>query len=296
MRTPPDPDIFRVPVGPGAMHVERYGYGGEPVVLLHGFATSAFLWREVGPMLAVRGMSAYAIDLFGYGESDRPFDADFGLQAQASYLDAAMTALQLPQASIAGVDIGAVVALRLAADRPERLKKVALIGLPPLEELPGGEIRELQRDTARYALRLSRGLFGASALLTPFLEDSVAEAASMPPALIGRYLAPYLGREGANHLLALAGALEAADVEDLEPQGVRHETLVVRGARDAWCTREWAEDFAGRLPKGRLEQLDGLNRLVPEDAPAEFTALLTSFVCSPAPERPGHGTFSGHDA
>lgn len=291
MRTPPNSDIFRVPVGPGAMHVERYGYGGEPVVLLHGFATSAFLWREVGPMLAVRGMTAYAIDLFGYGESDRPFDADFGIQAQAVYLDAAMTALQLPQANIAGVDIGAVVALRLAVDRPERARKVALIGLPPFEDLPGGEIRELQRDTARYALRLSRGLFGASALLTPFLEDSVSQAESMPPALIGRYLAPYLGREGANHLLALAGALEAADAEDLEAQDVRQETLVVRGAGDAWCTREWAEEFAGRLPHGRLEQLSGMNRLLPEDAPADFVALLSAFIGPRGTERPGRGTF-----
>jgi pimeloyl-ACP methyl ester carboxylesterase len=278
------------------MHVERYGYGGEPIVLLHGFATSAFLWREIGPMLAVRGMSVYALDMFGYGESDRPFDADFGIQAQASYLDAAMTALQLPVASVAGVDIGAVVALRLAIDRPERVRKVALIGLPPLEDLPGSEIRELQRDTARYALRLSRGLFGASALLTPFLDDSVALAESMPPALIGRYLAPYLGREGANHLVALAGALEAADAEDLEPQDLRQETLLVRGAGDAWCTRAWAEEFAARLPRGRLEHMEGMKRLVPEDAPADFAALLSAFVRPHETERPGRGTFPGNGA
>jgi len=55
---PSDPDIFRVPVGPGAMHVERFGFGGTPVVLLHGFGTSAFLWRHVAPMLAVRQMTA----------------------------------------------------------------------------------------------------------------------------------------------------------------------------------------------------------------------------------------------
>ena len=75
------------------MHVERFGFGGTPVVLLHGFGTSAFLWRHVAPMLAVRQMTAYAVDLFGYGESDRPFDADFGVRAQADYLDRALTAV-----------------------------------------------------------------------------------------------------------------------------------------------------------------------------------------------------------
>lgn len=273
------------------MHVERYGYGGEPIVLVHGFGTSSFLWRSVAPMLAVRGMTAYAVDLFGYGESDRPFDADFGFEAQAAYLDAAMTALQLSRANIAGIDIGAVVALRLSLDRPERVERLALIGMPPLDELPGPEIRELQRDTARYALRLSRGLFGVSALLTPYLEGSVATTTSMPPALIGRYLAPFLGREGANHLLALAGAMDAAEMEDADPKDVRQATMIVRGATDAWCRREWAEDFAARLPSGRFEQLEGMGRLLPEEGSAELAALLSSLVRPTASERAGRGTF-----
>lgn len=289
MAVPSDPDIFRVPVGPGAMHVERFGYGGTPIVLLHGFGTSAFLWRQVGPMLAVRQCTAYAIDLFGYGESDRPFDADFGVRAQADYLDRALTALQLPSATVAGMDVGGAVALRLAADRPARIARLALIGTPPLEEIPGSAIRDLQRETARYALRLSRGLFGASALLTPFLEDAVDDRAHMPPVLIGRYLAPYLGREGANHLLALAGALEEDDLDDLRLEEVRQETLVVRGTRDRWCTKAAAEGFASRLPAGRYTHVEAVGRLVPEEAPAELAALLAGFAQGDAPrERSGN--------
>ena len=74
------------------MHVERYGHGGAPILLVHGFATCSFLWREVGPTLAIAGRTAFAIDLFGYGESDRPFDAQFGIAAQSEYLDRALTA------------------------------------------------------------------------------------------------------------------------------------------------------------------------------------------------------------
>jgi pimeloyl-ACP methyl ester carboxylesterase len=46
---PIDADLLRIPVGPGSMHVERYGHGGAPIVLIHGFGTSCFLWRNVGP-------------------------------------------------------------------------------------------------------------------------------------------------------------------------------------------------------------------------------------------------------
>jgi len=266
------------------MHVERYGYGGAPVVLLHGFGTSAFVWRHVGPMLAVRQTTAFAMDLFGYGESDRPFDADFGVRSQADYVDRALTALQLPSVTLVGMDIGSAIALRLAFDRPDRIDRLVLVGPPSLDDVPGPEIRELQRDTARYALRLSRGLFGASALLTPFLEESVASLRHMPPVLIGRYLSSYLGRDGANHLLALAGALEVDEMEDLRLEGVTADTLVVRGTRDRWCTRVMAEAYVEALPRARYEHVDEVGRLVPEEAPEELVDLVTRFARVPGRE------------
>lgn len=263
------------------MHASRYGYGGEPIVLLHGFGTCAFLWRHVGPLLAVQGFRVYALDLFGYGESDRPFDGDFGLEAQARYLDAAMTALLLPSATVVGQDLGALVALRLAYDRPERVKRLGLVGPPPLNDLAGPEIRELQRDTARYALRLSRGLFGAEALLRPFLEDGVSDPRRMPWKLLGRYLAPYLGADGANHLLALAGALREEDFEDIDLTRVRQRTLVIRGTRDRWCARSIAEAYASAIPRGLYRAVDEVGHLVPEEDPGTLARLIAALVRTP---------------
>lgn len=78
-----DPELLRIPVGPGAIHVERYGRGGTPIVLLHGFGTSSFLWRAVAADIAEAGHTAIALDLLGYGESDRPLDTDFGIAGQS---------------------------------------------------------------------------------------------------------------------------------------------------------------------------------------------------------------------
>src|SRR3954469_17115214 len=90
--TPIDADLLRIPVGPGSMHVERYGHGGAPLLLVHGFPTCAFLWGEVGPILGIARRTASAVDLFGYGESDRPFDAQYGIAAQSDNLERALTA------------------------------------------------------------------------------------------------------------------------------------------------------------------------------------------------------------
>jgi pimeloyl-ACP methyl ester carboxylesterase len=279
MHLPQDADVFRVPIGTSArMHVARYGYGGDQVVLLHGFATSSFLWRHVGPMLAVGGCSVHVPDLFGYGQSDRPFDADFGLGAQSTYLDSAFTALQIEQATVVGVDIGALVALRLAYDRPDRVRRLVLVGPPPLSDLAGPEIRELQRDTAKYALRLSHGLFGAAALLRPFLSGGVDDQRYMPDALIGRYLAPFLGSDGANHLLTLAGALTPEDFEDLEIERIYQRTLVVRGTRDRWCTRPIAEDYGDRLPHAHYRVVEEVGHLVPEEDPHNLSRLILALA------------------
>ena len=131
------------------MHVERYGFGGPAVVLVHGFGTSGFLWRHVAPRLAESQLTAFAPDLFGYGESDRPFDADFGVVAQADYIDRAMTALRVARATVVGVDLGAAVALRLAAARPDRVERLVLVNPMPLDDFPGPDIRTMQRNTAR---------------------------------------------------------------------------------------------------------------------------------------------------
>src|SRR5919199_5143471 len=141
-----DADILRIPVGPGSMHVERFGHGGRPIVLVHGFPTSSFLWRYVAPVLEQANHTAFAVDLFGYGQSDRPFDASYGIAPQAEYLDHALTALRLTRASIVGVDVGGTVALRLAATRPERVERLVVINPPAplLDQLPGRDVRALQ--------------------------------------------------------------------------------------------------------------------------------------------------------
>ena len=294
--TPParpavDADVFRIPVGPGALHVERFGHGGAPVVLLHGFGTCSFLWRAVAPQLAEARLTAYSIDLLGHGESDRPFDADFGIDAQAEYLERALTALRVARAAVVGVDLGGNVALRLAAERPDRVARLVLIGTLAFDALPGEDVRQVQRNVARFAFRLTRGMFGASPLLTPVLEGSVADPGRMPPKLIGRYLAPFVGEEGVNHLLALARSIRGEDLEDVDLADVRAPTIVAYGEADQWMPPEVPERLAREITNCRLVKMPGVGRLIPEEAPDELAHLLADFVNPqvrpPQPVEPG---------
>lgn len=271
-------DHLRIPVGPGSVHVERYGHGGIAFVLLHGFPTSSFLWRNVAPVLAEAGHTAFAVDLFGYGESDRPFDADFGIAAQAEYVDATMTALRVARGVVVGVDIGGTIALRLAATRTDRVEKLVVVNPPVLDDLPGRDIKTMQRSTARLALRVVRGVLGAAPLIRHTLEGSVSDPARMPPKLLARYLAPFAGREGPNHLLRLASSIRDDDLTEEELETIQAPTLVVWGDRDRWIDGKLAERLVNLLPSARLTRIHGVGRLVPEESAEQFCEMLLSFA------------------
>ena len=275
---PIDADLLRIPVGPGSIHVERYGHGGAPVVLLHGFGTSSFVWRNIAPEIALANRTAFAIDLFGYGESDRPFDADFGIAAQAELVDRALTALRLPRATVVGLDLGGAVALRLAATRPERVERLFLVNPIALDEIPAEDITTLQRNTARFAFRVSRGILGAAPILGELLRRSVADEAHMPDKLIARYLAPYVGEEGLSHLLLLARSVDDEDMEDADLGRLPQPTQIVWGDQDPWVTPKFADRLADTIPGSRLVHLPGVGRLVPEEAPETLISLLLEFI------------------
>ena len=275
---PIDADLLRIPVGPGSIHVERYGHGGAPIVLLHGFGTSSFVWRDVAPEIALANRTAFAIDLFGYGESDRPFDADFGIASQAELVDRALTALRLPKATVVGLDLGGAVALRLAASRPERGERLFLVNPIALDEIPAGDVTALQRNTARFALRASRGILGAAPMLGEVLRRSVADESHMPDKLVARYLAPYVGAEGLNHLLLLARSIDDEDMEDAELGSLAQPAKIIWGEKDPWVDPGFPQKLADTLPGSRLVRLPGVGRLVPEEAPEELVSLLLEFI------------------
>lgn len=258
--------------------MERYGHGGAPIVLVHGFGTCSFLWRDVGPVLAMANRTAFAVDLFGYGESDRPIDAQFGIAAQSDYLDHALTALRLSKATVVGIDLGGAVAMHLAFNRPERVERLVLVNPIAFDDVPADDIKTMQRNTARFAFRISRGVLGAAPLIRDLLERSVSNKENVPDGLIARYLAPYVGEDGLNHLLALARSVTDEDMLDVELGQLDCPTLIVWGDQDPFVSPKLGDTLADTIPGSRLVRLPGTGRLVPEEAPDTLANMILEFV------------------
>jgi pimeloyl-ACP methyl ester carboxylesterase len=258
--------------------VERYGHGGRPVLLIHGFATSSFLWRAVAPVLARAGYTALAVDLLGYGESDRPLDGAYSIAAQAEYLVRALAVLRIPEAAVVGLGIGGGIALRLAALHPQHVNRLALVNTVAFDECPGREVRAVQLATARFAFRIAHGVLAAAPLVRLALEDGVANRAAMPARLVARYLAPYVGTEGVTHLLTLARSLRAEDVEELDLKRIKAPTLIVWGEKDPWLDSGLPERIHAAIPNSTLVRLPDVGRFAPEEAPDVLSRLILELM------------------
>jgi pimeloyl-ACP methyl ester carboxylesterase len=272
-----------VPVGPGSLHVERYGHGGQPILLVHGFGTCAFVWRNIGPQIALANCTGFAVDLFGYGESDRPADGDYGIAAQAEYLDRALTALRLSRAVVVGLDLGAAIALRLAATQPERVDKLILVNPIAFDSVPADDVKALQKNTARFAFQVSRGIMGAAPLMRELLQKSVSDPARMPESLVARYMAPYVGKDGVDHLLRVSRFVNDEAMEEINLRALPQPTLVIWGDKDPWVSPKVGDQLADTIGGSKLVHLPSAGRLVPEDAPDALSQLLLDFIGARAP-------------
>ena len=94
---------------------------GPPVLLIHGFGTNTFTWRHISPDLA-RDHKVIAVDLKGFGRSDKPFDERYAASDQAELLTQLILERDLHDLTIVGHSFGGGVALLLALEADTRLR------------------------------------------------------------------------------------------------------------------------------------------------------------------------------
>lgn len=114
---------------------------GEPIVLLHGWPQTWFMWRDVMALLAPH-FSLIAPDLRGLGDSSRPDDG-YDKRTVARDIAELMTGLGHERFRVIAHDWGGPVAFALAAQFPDRVRSMAIFDVPVLGD--GGPIEHHAR-------------------------------------------------------------------------------------------------------------------------------------------------------
>ncbi len=117
-------------------YVELGNPKGEPLLLLHGFTDSSRSWSLVAPYL-----SDYRLlipDQRGHGAADAPrccFSTSVYADDARQFLDV----LGIERVAVAGHSMGSMIAITMAADYPERVSRIALVGSTALSPVKHGD-------------------------------------------------------------------------------------------------------------------------------------------------------------
>ena len=118
---------------------------GKPVILIHGFLYSTVMWKKSIDAFASK-FKTYAIDLWGWGYSERLNATDYSFPFYAQQILQFMDALNIRKASLVGQSMGGGIAVYLAAHHPERVDKLVLVD-PAAIPYPTTTIGRIYRAT-----------------------------------------------------------------------------------------------------------------------------------------------------
>src|SRR5438105_6147394 len=269
------------------------GGSGSPLVLVHGLGSSAAVefYYNLEPLAAQHRV--IAIDLPGFGQSDRPV-LEYTIDLFVKAVSDLMASEGLPRAAVMGVSMGGRVALGLALRAPEQVERLILVdalGVGP------------PRRVLAYRILLTRGLGELT------LSGTARALRRMNPATIRRFWGWYLNRPGrvdsiwsnqriADHgallsrpeyraaylaaLRSIAGMRSLRDgvvVEARLPE-VRMRILVIWHRRKPIFPASHAEAALTRLPNGRVEIFEESGHTPQMEEPERFNQLVLDFLSS----------------
>ena len=259
------------------MHYVDEG-AGDPVLLLHGEPTWAYLYRKMIPALA--GVArAVAPDYFGFGRSDKPtriedYSYDFHFGSIERFADE----LDLRGATLVVQDWGGPIGLRLAVERPDRVARLVILntgigaGRAPSEEWL--RFREFVR---RVGTELVPGQLVRISCVTEIADD-----------VIEAYNAPFPVPESKAGVLAFPELVPtevdhpaAAKMLEVREALTRWErpTLVLFSDSDPIFSPAAAERMASRIPgAGPAEIVAGAGHFLQEEKGAEIADRVVRFL------------------
>jgi pimeloyl-ACP methyl ester carboxylesterase len=253
---------------------------GPPVLLLHGLGGFAESWRHNLPVLGHR-LSAYALDLPGFGLSDKP-PVRYRLPFFVRVVDGFIGALGFDRVALVGHSLGGAIAVAYAVAYPWRVSRLVLIGgMAPgfgyrsswiyrLIALRGvGELVARFAWPGLYSAALARCFASPDGEEVEFLVRTSYEARANPE---GR--AAYLStlREVGNDF-AVDGEFYRKHLESLNLPA-----LLIHGRQDPVVAPAHAERVAARLRQAAIEWVEECGHFPQIERADDVNRLLLEFL------------------
>ncbi|TNF06416.1 MAG: alpha/beta fold hydrolase [Gammaproteobacteria bacterium] len=243
---------------------------GEPVILMHGMFGSLSNLGLVGRALIDR-YQVISVDLRNHGESPHAMEMDY--PCMADDIVELMDHLDIPQAHLLGHSMGGKVGMQLALNQPEKVGKLIVADIAPVDYKPdrhGGVLEGLKALAhTRPASRQQ-----ANEILAEHVQESGVRA----------FLLKNLVRADDGHFdlrLYLEGILaNYYDTLTLAPTGnpFSGPTLFIKGADSAYIQDKHRETVMRLFPNAQLKIIANAGHWLHAEKPDTFNRIVTQFL------------------
>jgi pimeloyl-ACP methyl ester carboxylesterase len=261
----------RVALGEDEIAWDRFG-DGPPLVLVHGFPSNSFIWRDVAPRLA-ETRSVYAYDMIGFGASTQREGQDVFIAGQARILNGLLDHWGLDRPDIAGHDIGAAVVALTHAASP-RFRRIALLSAAIVRPCVTENTLHVQRHIDAYRTM-------PAALYSEILSIQIRSADFRPmlEEVLAAYRAPWSGAAGQAAYYRFVGQMADEEFARAEAavSGIEVPTLILWGAEDRWTAPERGDFLERLILDSRQVRVPGGGHFVMDDEPGAVADALVRF-------------------
>jgi pimeloyl-ACP methyl ester carboxylesterase len=248
---------------------------GRDVVLIHGNGASTYSWRHALEPLATR-YRVHALDLPGYGFSDKPDDGRYDAAWLEDHLVGYLDAAGVQRAVLVGNSMGGEVATEAAVRDPARVAALVLLG--------AGGLPQARADGVPLSLRmLTWPVIGPALQRLPIrgrvaarLREAVYDPATLSEADIDVYYAAFASAGGGNAFLARLRA------EPVDRSGsvstIAAPTLVITGDTDRLVPPATARRYHELIRGSELLVLEHTGHLPQEERPERIVGEIVRWT------------------
>jgi pimeloyl-ACP methyl ester carboxylesterase len=257
-------------------HYIEYPGSGQPVVLLHGFASSTYTWEAVAPILNGQGYHVYALDMKGFGWSDKPVDSRYDVVSLMEDVNHWMEALDLSGTVFVGNSLGGAIAVLLSGQYPQRIDKLVLINAGGYPMEPPAVIKMAHWPMAGLWAKMFFGRWMVKRNLKETLYD--------PDKVTRQRIDAYYDRMCTKNALATQiKTARAIDFRKDNPvaaaaRGNTTETLIIWGEEDQWIPLEIGYRFRKEMLITTLHVIPECGHIPQEEKPGETARLILDFI------------------
>jgi pimeloyl-ACP methyl ester carboxylesterase len=253
---------------------------GAPLLLIHGFGASTYTWRFVAPELA-RTHRVIAVDLKGFGQSDKPFDERYSVFDQAELLAQLIVEKDLRDLTLVGHSFGGGIALLLALEANQRLEgRIARLVLLDSIAYPQNIPVFFRMLDMPLVSQLGVRMVPPSVQTRVALKIAYLDDSKIDPDEVEIYAAPLKTAAGKHAIIHSARQIMPKDLAEISQRygTIEMPTLILWCDHDRIVPLEVGLKLRRSLRNSTLRLIEDCGHMPQEEQPASTLALIKGFI------------------